>query len=90
MRTTYILVGGKASPGLCSEIWEMGRAACSVAVGAFCQGGDSGASVFINEGHPATLTFAGARNGLEDLTEPVPVDVNNHGGHRRIAGTSVS
>lgn len=54
---------------------EMGRAACFVGVGAnqpFCQGG---ALVLTNDGHPAALTFVGARNGLEDLTEAVPIGV---------------
>lgn len=89
MRTIYILVGGKASPGFCSEIWEIWRATCYVGIRAnqpFCQGGDSGALVPRNEGHPVDLIFVGARNCLEDLIEAVPID----GGHRRIASTSVS
>lgn len=56
----------------------MGRAACFARVGAnqpFSQGGNCRALVLTNDGHPAALTFVGARNGLEDLTEAVPIGV---------------
>lgn len=39
------------------------------------QGGDSRALIFTNKGQPVALIFGGSRNGLEDLTEAVPIDV---------------
>lgn len=58
--------------------WGQGRAACFVGIGAnqpFSTGGDSGAVIFTNEGSPVAQIFSGSRNGLEDLTEAVPIEV---------------
>lgn len=58
--------------------WGQGRAACFVGVGVnqpFSTGGDSGAVIFTNEGHPVTQILAGSGLGLEDLIEAIPIGV---------------
>lgn len=58
-------MGARASGVLC---WCRGNQL-------FSTGGDSGAVIFTNEGHPVAQIFAGSGLGLEDLTEAIPIGV---------------